>query len=84
MGGMKGLHEVHGSPFTVLPLFSHGPCTPIQRVHYIPLKVVCNQQRRWVSAGWLFDFPLAFTLFPISPPFFLFSHFSWGTLLGIF
>ena len=25
-GGMKGLHAVHGSRFTVLPLFSHGPC----------------------------------------------------------
>ena len=30
-GGMKGSHAAHGSPFTVLPLFSYGPCAPIQR-----------------------------------------------------
>ena len=28
MGGMKGLHAVHGSRFIVLRLFSHGACAP--------------------------------------------------------
>ena len=29
--GMKGLRAVHGSPFIVLCLCSHGACAPIQR-----------------------------------------------------
>ena len=63
-GGMKGLHVVHGSPFIVLCLFSHGACAPIQssalHSNYIPVKIVRDHRggsyqlagspRRWPTS----------------------------------
>ena len=69
-----------------------------KRVRYIPLKVVRDSQRGWVSTDWLSNFPLVSTISPIPPQFPPISHkfphypplphifpispFSLGTLLG--
>ena len=57
-------------PLSECCLFSHmDHMHPYRGVSYIPLKVVRDPQRGWVSAGWLSNFSLVSTFSPISPDF---------------